>query len=61
MKKNVGTLDRAVRVVIGIAIAVTGYLYGSWWGLAGIVPIATAFISFCPLYTIFKLNTSEKK
>ena len=57
MKKNVGKTDKIVRIVLGIAIAAAGLYFNSWWGLLGILPIATAFMSFCGLYTIFGINT----
>ncbi|MBU1369596.1 MAG: DUF2892 domain-containing protein [Bacteroidetes bacterium] len=61
MKKNIGNIDRVIRIVLGMAIAAVGYIYESWWGLLGIIPFATALINFCPLYAPFKINTIEKK
>ncbi|MCP5064372.1 MAG: DUF2892 domain-containing protein [Ignavibacteriae bacterium] len=60
MKKNVGSIDKYLRLVVGVAIGVVGYLNESWWGLVGIVPIMTGFISFCPAYFPFKLSTTKK-
>lgn len=60
MKKNVGSVDKIVRIVLGLAIGAAGYYYQSWLGLIGIIPIATALINFCPVYTLLKLNTAEK-
>ena len=59
MNKNVGNSDRIVRIVIGLLIGILGFVYKSWWGLLAIVPLATAFINFCPLYSIFKINTKK--
>ena len=50
MKKNVGTSDRAVRVVAGLAIVAAGFYYQSWWGAIGLVPILTAIVGWCPAY-----------
>ena len=50
MKKNVGTNDRAVRVVAGLAIVAAGFNYQSWWGAIGLVPILTAIVGWCPAY-----------
>lgn len=61
MNKNVGTTDKIIRIVIGIIVAVVGVVYQSWWGLLAIVPLATAFISFCGLYTIFGISTCPAK
>lgn len=57
MKANVGTIDRVLRIVIGLAligVAVSGV---SVWGWIGVVPLATGLFKFCPAYTLFGLNT----
>lgn len=61
MKKNVGSADKIVRIVVGIAIVAAGFYFKSWWGLIGIVPLATAFMGFCPLYLPLNLSTKGKK
>ena len=61
MKLNVGTVDRLVRIIIGLVIAIVGVMYDSWWGLIGIVPIATGLFSICPLYLPFNLSTRKKE
>lgn len=67
MKKNMGNIDRIVRVIIAILIAAlyfTGTLTGTLGTvllvLAGVF-VATSVVSFCPLYTIFGLNTCPAK
>jgi len=60
MKKNMGSIDKTLRLIVGVAIGVFGYLNESWWGLAGLVPIMTSFMSFCPAYLPFKLSTAKK-
>lgn len=60
MKKNIGSVDQIVRWIIGIVIAALGIYYQSWWGLVAIIPIGTALISFCPLYTPFNISTRKK-
>ncbi len=60
MKKNMGSLDKNLRLVVGVAIGVIGYLNESWWGLVGLVPIITSFVSFCPAYLPFNLSTTKK-
>jgi hypothetical protein len=62
MKSNVGGIDRILRVVVGlvlIALAATGTV--GVWGWIGIVPLATAAIGFCPLYTMLGLSTCPLK
>ena len=57
MNKNVGGLDKNIRLILGVAIIVFGYLNNSWWGTIGLVLILTALISWCPAYVPFKLST----
>lgn len=61
MEKNVGKADRIIRIIAGIAILVLGVIYKSWWGLVGIVPLATAFMSWCPLYSPCHITTRRSK
>jgi len=58
MNKNEGSLDRAVRVVAGLALiglAATNTVGA--WGYVGVVPLLTGAIGMCPLYSILGLNT----
>jgi len=58
MNPNVGTVDRTIRIVAGlalIALAVTGKI--GWWGYIGIVPVLTAVFGFCPAYTLLGIRT----
>jgi hypothetical protein len=60
MQKNVGSIDRAVRIVAGlalIALAATGTI--GVWGYIGVVPLATALIGWCPAYTLFGIKTCK--
>lgn len=62
MTKNVGSIDRILRVAIGltlIALATTGTV--GWWGWLGLVPLATAAIGWCPPYALFGWNTCAVK
>ncbi len=61
MKHNVGKADKVIRIILAIIIAGLGYYFKSWWGLVAIVPLATAFMNFCPLYPIFGISTCKKK
>ncbi len=60
MKKNVGKIDAAVRVLLAVIIAALGYYYQTWWGLVAIVPLATALMGSCPLYMPFGLSTRKE-
>lgn len=57
MHANVGSLDRLVRVVLGLAIIGAGAYYRSWWGALGAVPLLTAAIGWCPVYLPFGIST----
>ncbi len=61
MKKNIGQSDRMFRMILSIVIAFAGYYYKSWWGLLALVPLVTAFIGYCPLYSLLGMNSCEKK
>lgn len=65
MKPNMGNTDRLLRIIAAIVIAVlyfTGVLQGTW-GIVLLVLAAvfvlTSFVSFCPLYLPFKINTRK--
>jgi hypothetical protein len=62
MLKNVGAVDRTIRVVAGIALIVAAIagLIGPW-GWIGVVPLATGLFRFCPAYTPFGLSTCGVK
>ena len=60
MKKNVGTLDKGIRIVLGLAIIAFGIYNQSWLGLIGAVPLVTAFIGWCPAYSLIGLSTEKK-
>ena len=65
LPRNEGTVDRVVRVVLGLgllSLLAVGPVPG--WGLAGligVVPLATAALGSCPLYTLFGLSTCPVK
>ncbi len=57
MKRNVGSLDRILRLVLGAAMVGGGIYFHSWFGAIGLILIGTALINFCPLYAIVGANT----
>lgn len=65
LKKNVGTIDRALRVVLGLALLAAWFIYPEapyrWAFLIGIVPLLTALVSSCPLYSILGISTCPVK
>ena len=58
--KNVGSADRMIRIILGIAIGAWGLWAQNWWGLVAIVPLGTALIGWCPAYFPFKISTSKQ-
>ncbi len=58
--QNVGGLDRAVRIVVGLVVLALGLVFKSWWGLIGLLPLVTGLASWCPLYLPFHLSTRPK-
>lgn len=60
MKRNVGGIDKALRIIVGLGLlSLVFVLEGNarWLGLIGLVPLGTAFIGFCPLYAVLGVNT----
>ncbi|MBP7821484.1 MAG: DUF2892 domain-containing protein [Saprospiraceae bacterium] len=67
MQKNVGSTDRIVRTVVAAVILLLNYL-GIISGTLGIVLmifaivlVVTSFVRFCPIYTLFGINTCSKE
>jgi hypothetical protein len=62
MKPNEGTIDRALRVAVGILLlALTFTNTIGIWGWIGVVPLLTGAVGWCPLYTVFGINTCSIK
>ena len=60
MTKNVGGIDRILRIIVGVALiglTVTGVI--GVWGWIGVVPLATAAIGWCPAYLPFGIKTCK--
>ncbi|WP_333830564.1 YgaP family membrane protein [Pararhodobacter sp.] len=58
---NVGTADRIIRVVVGLALLAAFFLHTGaslrWLYLIGIVPLVTGLFSTCPLYSLLGIST----
>ncbi|WP_313087943.1 DUF2892 domain-containing protein [Pseudomonas sp.] len=58
MKSNVGSIDRTLRIVVGLALiglSLAGVI--GLWGWIGLVPLATGIFRFCPAYQLLGLKT----
>ena len=55
---NEGTLDRAIRVIVGLAVlSLTIAGPHTLWGLVGVIPLLTGIVGFCPLYRVLGIRT----
>ena len=62
MNANVGSIDRALRIIAGlalIALAATGTV--GWWGWLGLIPLATGVFRFCHAYPLLGISTCSMK
>lgn len=60
MTRNEGTIDRVLRVVLGlvlIGLALNGTF--TPWGWVGVVPLLTGLFGMCPLYSLLGINTCK--
>ena len=60
MKANVGTVDRVIRIVAGLILLSLAFILegnARWWGLVGLLPLATGLIGWCALYVPFRIDT----
>jgi hypothetical protein len=63
MTRNIGGIDRTLRIILGIGLL--GLLFvleggARWVGLIGLVPLGTALIGYCPLYSILRVSTCRR-
>jgi hypothetical protein len=62
--KNVGKIDRIIRVILGLGVLSLLFLINGnlkFIGLIGIIPLVTGLLGFCPIYALFHLSTNKKK
>jgi len=62
MKTNVGSIERIVRVLVGLALiglTLTGNIGA--WGWLGVVPLATGLVGWCPPYAMFGISTCKMR
>jgi uncharacterized membrane protein HdeD (DUF308 family) len=69
LKKNEGTADRVIRVILGVILIGLGIYFQSAWGMiamivliiVGLIALVTGIIGYCGLYNVLKINTLKKK
>lgn len=57
MKKNIGKVDKVSRIIVGVMFIGLGILTGNWLGVIGFIPIATAIVGSCPIYSLLEMDT----
>lgn len=58
LKRNEGTVDRALRTVAGLALLSLAFVGPQTsWGYVGLIPLATGLIGSCPIYQILGIST----
>ena len=60
MQCNVGQTEKTIRIIAGIATLAAGAVFQSWWGLIGIVPLATGIVRYCPAWQLLGVNTNAR-
>jgi hypothetical protein len=62
MKPNCGTLDKTLRIVVGLVL-LSLVFFGprTPWGWIGVLPLITGFVGVCPLYTPFGIDTRKPR
>ena len=61
ISRNEGTVDRALRVALGLALLFVAFTGRGVWGYLGIVPLLTGLMGSCPLYSILGVSTCPVK
>ena len=64
MKSNVGTLDRTIRIVAGLVLLSLVFIVegnARWWGLVGLLPLATGVVGWCALYIPLGIDTCNSR
>ena len=61
MKANIGSIDRILRIIVGLGLIGWAAIGGPVWAWIGILPLATAAIGWCPPYAILGINTCGAK
>lgn len=62
MPVNVGTIDRALRAIVGLVLIALVFVGPQTaWGWIGLVPLLTAVVGFCPAYTLFGVRSCPVK
>jgi hypothetical protein len=61
MTVNVGSIDRIIRIVVGVALIGWALMDGPTWAWIGVLPLVTGLVRVCPAYSILGMNTCGTK
>ncbi len=61
MTRNVGKIDKILRIIAGIIIIAFGIIAKTWWGAIGLIPLTTGLVNWCPAYIPLGINTCGTK
>lgn len=61
LKKNEGTIDRIIRVIVGLVLIFMGMLYATWLWILGLIVLGTGLVGWCGLYQILGISTCKVK
>ncbi len=60
MKANEGSVDRVLRVVIGLAVLSLAFVGPKTpWGYVGLLPLLTGLVGYCPAYSLLGIRTCK--
>ena len=59
--RNEGTVDRVLRVALGLVLLFVAFTGRGAWGWLGVIPLATGLMGSCPLYSVLGINTCSMK
>jgi Inner membrane protein YgaP-like, transmembrane domain len=61
MQHNIGSVDRTLRIIVGLVLIAMVFVGPhTAWGWIGLIPLATALMSWCPLYQALGIRTSKR-
>jgi hypothetical protein len=61
MEKNVGGVDRILRIIVGLGLISLVYVGPQTpWGWVGVIPLLSALVGFCPAYRLIGMNTCSR-
>ena len=62
MSRNEGTIDRLLRVIVGLVLIALVFVGPrSAWGWIGVVPLLTGLVGMCPIYSVLGINTCPRR